>query len=149
MEPPELDDSTSSPTIPSSEHNLSTIIDKEDSVESFMTAQEYISSTPIRSNEEQPTLNYVFHQMTGSNIKPSNEKVENRHLTSSEKGEIDSVLHELFDTSLSSNGEGGTSEPLGSDSTSNVSTSVSDKTQDLHHKPIDKDFQEFSQFCSS
>ena len=111
-------------------------------MESFATAQEHNSSTSITSNEEQLTLNSVFHQMTSSNIKSSNEKVENRHLTSSEKEGIDSVLHELLDTSLSSSGEGGASEPLGSDSTSNTSTSVSDKTRDLHQKPIDKDFQE-------
>ena len=60
MEPPELDDSTSSPTIPSSEHNLSTIIDEEDSVESFVTAQEHNSSTPITPNKGEPTLNSVF-----------------------------------------------------------------------------------------
>ena len=106
IELPELDDSTSSSNIPSSEYNLSTIIDKEDSAESFITSQEHNSSASITSNEEQPTLNSVFHQMTGSSIKSSNEKVENRYLTSSEKEEINSVLHELSCSSHSSNGRG-------------------------------------------
>lgn len=51
-------------------------------MESFATAQEHDSSTSITSNEEQPTLNSVFHDLAGSNIKSSNEKVENRHFVS-------------------------------------------------------------------
>ena len=75
----------SSSTNPSFEHDLIASIDEEDSVESFEPAQDHISSPSVMSNEEQPTLSTVFHQMTGSNIEPSNEKVE----TSSENEEID------------------------------------------------------------
>ena len=103
---PKLDDPTSSSTIPSFEHNLTTVIE-EDSAGSFTPTQEHISSPSATSSEEQPTLNYVFHQMTGSYVEPYSEKVE----TSSENEEIISVPHELLCSSHSSNGEGGSSEP--------------------------------------
>ena len=183
MKLPELDDSTSSsftaledssqldkdfkhifktsPTICPHEHNLSTIVDEEDSTESFETAQEHDYFTPTTSNKEEPTLNNISHQITGSNNKTHNEKVEDRYLTSSEKEGNNSVLHELLCLTHSSNGEGGsrepsgnncssptlhreggTSEPLGGDSASNESTSAHDGTQELHSKPVNKDFQE-------
>ena len=59
---PELNDSTSSSYIPSFEYDLTNII-KEESVESFTSTQEHISSSSIMSNEEQPA-------------EPSNEMVE-------------------------------------------------------------------------
>ena len=97
VETPELEDPICSRTVPPFEHKQTGNMDEESSEESFKPVQEHISSQPMISNEEQPTLNSVFYQiMTGSNIEPHDKRVE----TSSENDLLECSSH-------SSNGEGG------------------------------------------